>query len=141
MEKGKKSIPETILKGVEDPEGKFLMFMDYLDKSELGNMSGSYDISAEPLIKNTPVPLQQTDFHLQFQFEDVTKLEMVLSYLLDQKGEKTGYPDYPLKVNRLKIERVPGSKPKVDLDVSLLLPAQIEDSDTNQHIGSGSIGG
>ena len=31
-------------------------------------MQGSYDIAAKPTIKYEPVPLQKTDFEIQFQF-------------------------------------------------------------------------
>ncbi len=135
MEKNMKTIPTAIIEGVADPEKKFLEFMDYLDNSELGYMEGSYDISAKPIIKSKPVPLQQTDFAIHFEFINAQKLESVLGYFLDQQR------DYPLKVNRLEIIRVPGNKPKVNLDVSLLLPAKILDSQVNQNTGSKSIGG
>lgn len=135
MEKNMKTIPNAILEGVADPEKKFLQFMDYLDNSELGSMEGSYDIAAKPIIKAKPVPLQQTDFAIQFQFINAQKLESVLGYFLDQQR------DYPLKVNRLEIRRVPGNKPKVNLDVSLLLPAKILSPEVNQGSGSKSIGG
>jgi hypothetical protein len=135
MEKDKESIPQTILDGVKDPEGKFLEFMDYLDRSELSSLDGSYEISADPVIKSQPVPLQQTDFHIQFQFANAKKLESILGYLLEKQR------DYPLKVNRLNITRVPGKKPKADLEVSLLLPAKILNSETNKDSGGESIGG
>lgn len=135
MELNKNTIPTAILEGVEDPERKFLQFMDYLDNSELGSMEGSYDISAKPIIKSKPVPLQQTDFAIQFQFINAAKLESVLGYLLDQQR------DYPLKVSRLEIRRVPGQKPKVDLDVSLLLPAKILGSQMTQDTGGKTIDG
>ena len=135
MEKKMKTIPTAISEGVADPEKKFLQFMDYLDNSELGSMKGSYEISAKPIIKYKPVPLQQTDFAIQFQFVNAQKLESVLGYFLDQQR------DYPLKVNRLEIMRVPGNIPKVNLDVSLLLPAKILGSEVNPNKGSKSIGG
>ena len=135
MGKNIKTIPTAILEGVADPEKKFLQFMDYLDNSELGSMKGSYKISAKPIIKYKPVPLQQTDFAIQFQFVNAQKLESVLGYFLDQQR------DYPLKVNRLEIMRVPGNIPKVNLDVSLLLPAKILGSEVNPNKGSKSIDG
>lgn len=135
MEKNMKTVPTAIIEGVADPEKKFLEFMDYLENSELKYMEGSYDISAEPFIKKEPVPLQQTDFAIQFEFKNAQKLESVLGYLLDEQR------DFPLKVNRLEIRRVPGNKPKVNLDVSLMLPAKILDSQVNQNTGSKSIGG
>lgn len=135
MVRNKNTIPVAILEGVEDPENKFLQFMDYLDNSELGSMQGSYDIAAKPTIKAKPVPLQKTDFAIQFQFINPKKLESVLGYLLNQQRE------YPLKVNLLEIKRVPGGKPKVNLDVSLLLPAKILDSQVKQNSGGKTIGG
>lgn len=133
MKKNMETIPDTIIKGVEDPEKKYLDFLDYIDKSELESMQGSYAISAKPIIKYKPVPLQQTDFAIQFQFMNAQKLESVFGYLLDQQR------DYPLKVNRLEIVRVPGNKPKVNLDVSLLLPAKIIGSPVSQDVGRKSI--
>ena len=135
MEKNKSNVPTAIIEGVKDPETKFLQFMDYLENSELGSMEGSYHIAAKPTIKYKPVPLQKTDFEIQFQFFNAAKLESVLGYLLDQQQE------YPLKVNRLEIKRVPKKKPEVYLDVSLLLPAKIQDSQLKQDTGSKSIGG
>ncbi len=135
MEREKETVPTTILEGVADPEKKFLEFMDYLDNSQLGPMEGSYDISAKPIIKSKPVPLQQTDFAIRFEFSDAQKLESVFAYLLEQQR------DYPLKVNRLEILRVPGNKPKVNLDVSLLLPAKILGSEFKNNTGSASSGG
>ena len=135
MERNKRNVPIAIIEGVKDPEKKFLQFMDYLDNSELGSMLGSYNIAAKPTIKYQPVPLQKTDFVIQFQFINPMKLESVLGYLLDQQQE------YPLKVNRLGIKRVPKNKPQVYLDVSLLLPAKIQDSQLKQDTGSKAIGG
>lgn len=135
MEINKRNVPVAIIEGVEDPEKKFLQFMDYLDNSELGSMQGSYHIAAKPTIRYQPVPLQKTDFEIQFQFINPTKLESVLGYLLDQQQ------DYPLKVNRLEIKRIPKSKPEVYLDVSLLLPAKLKDSQLKQDTGSKAIGG
>ena len=135
MERNKRNVPIAIIEGVKDPEKKFLQFMDYLDNSGLGSMLGSYNIAAKPTIKYQPVPLQKTDFVIQFQFINPMKLESVLGYLLDQQQE------YPLKVNRLEIKRVPKNKPQVYLDVSLLLPAKIQDSQLKQDTGSKAIGG
>jgi len=135
MERNKRNVPVAIIEGVKDPEKKFLQFLDYMDNSELGSMQGSYSIAAKPTIKYQPVPLQKTDFTIQFQFIKPTKLESILGYLLDQQQE------YPLKVNRLEIKRVPKNKPQVYLDVSLLLPAKIQDSQLKQDTGSKEIGG
>lgn len=135
MERNKSNVPAAILEGVTDPETKFLQFMDYLENSELGSMEGSYHIAAKPIIKYKPVPLQKTDFEIQFEFFNAAKLESVLGYFLDQQQ------DYPLKVNRLEIKRVPKNKPGVYLDVSLLLPAKIQDPQLKQDTGSKSIGG
>ncbi len=135
MERNKHNVPAAIIEGVKDPEKKFLQFLDYMDNSELASMQGSYNIAAKPTIKYQPVPLQKTDFEIQFQFFNPTKLESILGYLLDQQQE------YPLKVNRLEIKRVPKNKPQVYLDVSLLLPAKIQDSQLKQDTGSKAIGG
>lgn len=134
MTKEKGTIPDTILEGVADPEKKFLEFMDYLDNSQLGSMEGAYKFSPEPIIKYKPVPLQQTDFTIQFTFLDAKRLESVFGYLLEQQR------DYPLKINRLVIRRVPGNKPKVTLDVSLLLPAKIVGAEDKNNTGSASSG-
>lgn len=135
MEQNKNTIPLAIIEGVKDPEKKFLEFMDYLDNSELGTMQGTYDVSAKPTIQAQPVPLQKTDFAIQFQFINAKKLESVLGYLLDQQQE------YPLRVNHLSIKRIPKRKPEVYLDVSLLLPAKIQESNVTQGTGSKASGG
>ena len=136
MEKNKRNVPSAIIEGVKDPEKKFLQFMDYLENSELANMEGTYKVSSKPTIKYRPVPLQKTDFTIQFQFINAKKMETVLGYLLDQQKE------YPLKVNRLEIQRIPKKKPQVYLEVSLLLPAKIQDSPMqNDDTGRKSIGG
>ncbi len=135
MERTKSNVPIAILEGVKDPEKKFLQFMDYLDNSELASMQGTYTIASKPTIKYRPVPLQKTDFAIRFEFINAKKLESVLGYLLNQQQE------YPLKVNRLEIQRVPKSKPQVYLEVSLLLPAKIQDSQAKQDTGSNEIGG
>lgn len=135
MEKNKDNVPIAILEGVKDPEKKFLQFMDYLDNSEIRSLQGTYKVAANPTIELRPVPLQKTDFIIQFQFESVAKLESVLNYLLEDQQE------YPLKVSRLEIQRVAKKKPQVYLEVSLLLPAVIKDSKMIQHTGSKAIGG
>ncbi len=134
MKKNMDNIPTTILEGVKDPEKKFLDFMDYLENSEIGSMHGSYKIVNTPTIKYKPVPLQKTDFALQFQFGNPEKLESILGYLLNQQQE------YPLHVNRLEIKRIPGSEPRVFLDVSLLLPAKLQGLQKNNVTGSQAIG-
>lgn len=134
MERNKRNVPVAILEGVQDPEKKFLDFMDYLDNSELGTMQGSYNIVKKPTIESKPVPLQKTDFTIQFQFLNPSKLESVLGYLLSQQQ------DYPLRVNMLEIKRVPNNKPQVYLDVSLLLPAKLQGLQKNNSTGGKEIG-
>ena len=135
MENALGNVPDAIRKGVEDPEKNFLKFMDYLDNSELSLMHGSYDISSEPTIIYKPVPLQKTDFFIQFEFENPRRLESVLGYLLNQQQ------DYPLNVNRLEITRRAGHKPLVELEISLLLPPKIDQEASSLHKKGGAHGG
>ncbi len=135
MEKNMSNVPATILEGVKDPEKKFLDFMDYLENSDIEKLHGSYKIANKPTIKYKPVPLQKTDFVIEFQFSTPEKLESVLGYLLNQQQE------YPLHVNKLEIKRIPKKKPEVFLDVSLLLPAKLQRLQKNNVTGSKAIGG
>ncbi len=120
LEKIKNNIPQAILDGVEDPESKFVGFMDYISHSSLYAMNGSFSISEKQTIKYKPVPLQETEFEFQFSFISPEKLEEFFDYLLNRQKE------YPLKVRLLDIKRVPAGPPRVYLRVSLLLPAKIK---------------
>jgi len=120
LQKIKDNVPKAILEGVEDPESKFVGFMDYISRSILYEMNGSFSITEKQTIKYKPVPLQETEFEFQFSFTSPEKLEAFFDYLLNQQKE------YPLKVRLLDIKRVPAGPPQVYLRVSLLLPAKIK---------------
>lgn len=114
------SIPKTILEGFEDPERKFVDFMEYINNSDLKKMSGSIAISQMQTFKGRPVPLQETQFEFEFDIQSTRQLEKFLGYLLvDQKI-------YPLDVQRLEIKRIPEHYPHVFLKAALLLPAKID---------------
>jgi hypothetical protein len=114
-----KSIPGAILQGFEDPEKKYVEFMDYVAVSDLKTMGGTVTVSERQVFKERPVPLQESEFEFEFEFVNVDRLENFLSYLLNQKS-------FPLQVKQLKITRIPKSKPKVYIKLALLIPAKID---------------
>ncbi len=119
MEAALGSIPKTILEGFEDPERQFVEFMDYINASELKKMKGALAISQMQTFKESPVPLQETQFEIDFYIKSTRQLERFLEYLLI-KGK------YPLDVQRLEIKRMPEHYPHVFLKLALLLPAKID---------------
>lgn len=114
-----KLIPQAVLQGFEDPEKKFVEFMDYIKASDLKKMGGSVTVTQRQVFKERPVPLQESEFEFEFDFVNVDRLERFLGYLLNQKR-------FPLQVKQLKIERIPKSKPKVYIKLALLIPAKID---------------
>ncbi len=120
LQKIKDNVPKAVLEGVEDPEKKFVDFMDFLNRSNLKDMKGTFSIAAKPTIKYEPVPLQETEFELKFQFVSPKEIEKFFDYLMGRQQ------DYPLIVRLLQIQRVPGQPPQVTMRLALLLPAKIK---------------
>jgi hypothetical protein len=118
IEKALTKIPKTIREGFTDPERQFVEFMDYINASDLKKMHGALAITQMQTFKESPVPLQESRFEIQFTIESTRQLESFLEYLL--KGK------YPLSVQQLEIKRVPQKHPQVLLKVALLLPAKID---------------
>jgi hypothetical protein len=118
IERSLSKIPKTIKEGFADPERQFVEFMDYINASDLKKMHGSLAITQMQTFKESPVPLQETRFEIQFTIESTRQLESFLEYLL--KGK------YPLNVQQLEIKRIPQQLPHVLLKVALLLPAKID---------------
>lgn len=124
LKKIKDKVPRAILEGVEDPEKKFVDFMDYLNKSNLKDMDGTFSIAAKPTIKYEPVPLQETEFEITFRFSSPKEIETFFDYLMGRQQ------DYPLMVRKLEIKRIPGQLPQVIMRIALMLPAKIKTGTT-----------
>jgi hypothetical protein len=114
-----RSVPQAVLSGFEDPEKKFVDFMDYLRNSSIKELGGKVTVSGNREFDTNPVPLQKTRLRFDFTFTNAADLGTLFDYLLNQK-------EFPLNVNSLDIKRRPGQKPNVILDLSLLIPNKIE---------------
>ena len=113
------SIPTNIRSGFEDPEGQFVSFMDYMNESDLKEMNGTLAISQMQTFKVDPVPLQETQFDIEFDIKTTRQLENFLDHLLIKRR-------FSLNVQQLVISRVERQSPHVILKVALLLPAKID---------------
>ncbi len=102
-----------------DPESKFMEFLDYLAKSSLGNLEGEVAIPGQQQFLTKPIPLHRTGFHFKFTFEKNAEAEELFRYILVQRN-------YPIQVNRLTFNRIPGERTRVFLDASLMIPARVE---------------
>lgn len=112
------SIPSTILVGFEDPETKFLEFLDYLHASDLYDMEGTMSLLDTQTFRERPVPLHESNFQFNFHFSEIDEAENFFTYLLLQK-------EYPFQVKKLEITRVEENKTRVELSMALLIPARM----------------
>ncbi|CAN2042275.1 Pilus assembly protein PilO [Candidatus Magnetomoraceae bacterium gMMP-15] len=114
-----RSIPSSILVGFEDPETKFMEFLDYIQTSTLQDIEGEFSVTGTQTFKLDPVPLHETNFEFKFRFEKTYEAENFLRYLLLQK-------QYPLQVKKFSVNRVEEGKAETDLNVAFLIPAKIQ---------------
>ncbi|MEA3333589.1 MAG: hypothetical protein U9Q58_08330 [Pseudomonadota bacterium] len=113
------TIPPSVLMGFEDPEAVFAAFLDFLNAESLADVEAKVVMRRQLQFVKKPVPLRASDFNFQFTFTTVAEAETFLDYLLEQ-------PNYPLRVNRLKINSAKGQgRVSGGLAVSLMIPDKL----------------
>ena len=110
--------------GFKDPEKGLVKFLDFLKPSLLSDVNANIKIIGDTRFYKTPVPLNKTNFQLQFEFLHPHEAELFLKELFMQH-------DYPLKVRAADVERRAGEKTEVNLNIDLLLPSGLMDFDLN----------
>ncbi|MEA1923209.1 MAG: hypothetical protein U9N63_11205 [Pseudomonadota bacterium] len=113
------TIPPSVLMGFEDPEAVFAAFLDFLNAAALADIGTKVVMRRQLQFVKNPVPLRASDFNFSFMFATVVEVETFLDYLLEQ-------PDYPLRVNHLKINSAKGrGSVSGNLAVSLMIPDKL----------------
>lgn len=111
------SLPDFMLKGYQDPEGRTVALIDHLESSLAPESGIAYVISKNYALKNEPIPVYEGDLSFSFSFTQLYEAEGFF------KTINQNMQHYPFLVRGIELKRDGGFKTNGTIRAAYVIPA------------------